>query len=88
MGSYVKEKAGDATQWLKQKGSDVITGIKDGYERVKDPTFLSKVAKLKDEVFSKVGAIDDKVKSKGKDIIEGLKDGYENLKESGFLSRV
>ena len=88
MGSYVKEKAGDATQWLKQKGSDVITGIKDGYERVKDPTFLSKVAKLKDEVFSKVGAIGDKVKSKGKDIIEGLKDGYENLKESGFLSRV
>ena len=84
----IKDAAGDAKEWLKDKGSDTITGLKNGYESVKNSEFLDKVATLKDETFNKIGDIKTKVTTKGKNVVEGLKNGYQSIKESQFLTTV
>ena len=77
-----------AKDWLKEKGEDIIQGLKDGYEKVKDGKFLTTVGKIKDEIFNRVGDVKTKVTTKGKNIIEGLKSGYDSVKQNGFLVTV
>lgn len=84
----VKGAIGNVKDWIKQKGSDMIEGIKNGYEAVKDSKLFSKVKKLKNDVFEKIGNIKDKVVSKGKDIISGVRNGFDAIKNSKLLSTV
>ena len=78
IGSFVKEKAGDATSWIKSKGSDAIDGLKNGWESVKSSTFLSKVGNIAGEVHTQIGDIKAKTKDKGQDIISGMAKGYDD----------
>lgn len=77
-----------AKDWLKEKGKDLVQGLKDGYEAVKNSDFLDKVSKLKDETFEKIGDIKTRVTEKGKNVIQGMKNGYETIKDSQFLNTV
>ena len=88
----VKEKVVDAfnnaKDWLKEKGENLIEGLKNGWDAVKDSKFLNGVSKIKDEIFDKIGDVKNKVVQKGKDVIGGLKDGYESIKNGEFLDNV
>lgn len=68
---------GDAKLWLVQKGKDAITGIKNGYEEIKDSELLSKIRALKDEAFDALGNIWETVKAKGSDILGGIAEGFD-----------
>ena len=78
----IKDKLGNAKEWLKEKGSSAIEGIRNGWESVKDGTFLNKARNIKDETFSAIGNIAERVSYKGKDIVSGLKNGYESSKNA------
>lgn len=78
----VKNAIGNAKEWIKQKGVDMITGIRNGYDSVKNSKLLTAVGKLKDNVKTSIGDIAAKVKGKGRDIIAGMKSGFENSKNS------
>lgn len=88
----VKEAVVDAfnsaKDWLKEKGENLIEGLKNGWNAVKDSKFLKDVSKIKDEVFNKIGDVKSKVVQKGKDIIQGLKNGYQSIKNGEFLDVV
>ena len=88
----VKEAVVDAfnsaKDWLKEKGENLIEGLKNGWDAVKDSKFLKDVSKIKDEVFNKIGDVKSKVVQKGKDIIQGLKNGYQSIKNGEFLDVV
>lgn len=77
-----------AKDWLKEKGENLIEGLKNGWDAVKDSKFLKGVSKIKDEIFDKIGDVKNKVVQKGKDVIGGLKDGYEAVKNGEFLDNV
>lgn len=76
----VKDALGNAKDWLVEKGKDAITGIKNGYESVKDGTLLSNVRNLKNEAFTAIGDIAGKVKGRGKEISSGIQSGFESNK--------
>lgn len=76
----VRTALGNAKEWLVGKGKDAIEGIRNGYESVKESSFLSKAGNLKNEVFESVGNISAKLKEKGRDIVSGIKSGYEEKK--------
>ena len=88
----VKEAVVDAfnsaKDWLKEKGENLIEGLKNGWDAVKDSRFLKGVSKIKDEIFDKIGDVKNKVVQKGKDVIGGLKNGYESIKNGEFLDNV
>lgn len=71
---------GDISGKLKQKGSDAISGIKQGYENSKQSGLLSKVATLKENIYTSIGNVSEKVKGKGREVVSGFKSGYENNK--------
>ena len=85
---WTKNKLGNAKNWLQGKGKDAITGLKNGYESVKESTFLSRVSKLPSYTKNRLGNAKAWLQGKGKDAITGLKNGWEAVKESTFLSRV
>lgn len=78
----VKEAVVDAfnsaKDWLKEKGENLIEGLKNGYNSIKNSGFLSTVNNIRQEVFDKIGDIRSKVNGKGKDIINGLKEGLDD----------
>lgn len=82
------EAAGDAYEWLKEKGSDAIDGIRNGWDEVKDTDLLSEVSKLGSDTFESIGNIADAVKQKGSDIIDGIKNGWDEVKDSNFFNTV
>lgn len=71
----IREVAGNAKEWIKEKGRGAIEGLKNGYESVKESMFLSKVRRLKDNTFDAIGNMAGRVKSKGSDITKGMKAG-------------
>ena len=84
----IKQAAGDAKNWLKQKGSDAIQGLRDGYEAVKESKFMQNARRLKDEAFGAIGDMYGRVKSKGSDIVNGVRSGYQSIKDGSFLSNL
>ncbi len=84
----IKNKLGNAKSWLNGKGKDAITGLKNGWEAVRQSALLSRVAKLPSQMKSSLGNAKSWLNGKGKDAITGLKNGWEAVKESVFLSRV
>lgn len=73
----VKDKLGNAREWLKEKGKNAIEGIKDGWESAKQGKFLNSVSKIAGEARTAIGDIKGKVRDKGADIIGGLKSGLD-----------
>nr|DAZ10550.1 MAG TPA: minor tail protein [Caudoviricetes sp.] len=68
-----------------EKGKDIISGIKTGYEAIKSGELLSWAGKKVDEFLNRFSWY-KKFKTRGKDIISGVKGGYEALKNGTFLS--
>lgn len=68
-----------------QKGKDIISGIKEGYEAFKNGELLSWAGNKVDEFLNRFSWY-KKFKTRGKDIISGVKGGYEALKSGTFLS--
>lgn len=77
----------DAGEWLKEKGSALIDGLKNGVEAGKE-LFGAVVSDLGTFVKEKAGDAGEWLKEKGSDIVTGLKNGYESVKNSEFLDKV
>ena len=85
-----KERLGNAKTWLRGKGNAAITGLKNGWEAVRESTFLSRVKKIASQSFNAIGDIKSKVTPKGRDIISGMRTGLNNnwSSLSGILSNI
>ncbi|MCB6571163.1 hypothetical protein LI142_16825 [Eubacterium limosum] len=77
----VREVLGNAKEWVFEKGKDVVEGLKNGYESVKESRFLSGLRNAKNEVFNAIGDIVNTCQEKGIDIVTAIKTGYENHKD-------
>lgn len=77
----------DAGEWLKEKGSALIDGLKSGIESAKEGLGTA-VSKIGTFVKEKAGDAGEWLKEKGSDIVTGLKNGYESVKNSEFLDKV
>lgn len=77
----VREALGNAKEWVFEKGKDVVEGLKNGYESVKESRFLSGLRNAKNEVFNAIGNIVNTCQEKGIDIVTAIKTGYENHKD-------
>lgn len=75
---WTKDKLGNAKSWLQGKGKDAVTGLKNGWEAVRESVFLSRVKKIGTQSFNAIGNIKSKVTPKGRDIISGLKSGFND----------
>lgn len=85
---WIKEKLGNAKEWLVEKGKSAITGLKNGWNAVKESTIGQAASRIGSYVKQKVGDAKNWVKSKGSDAIAGLKNGWEAVKSGTFLSKV
>lgn len=85
-----KERLGNAKTWLRGKGNAAIIGLKNGWEAVRESTFLSRVKKIGSQSFNAIGDIKSKVTPKGRDIISGMRTGLNNnwSSLSGILSNI
>ena len=85
-----KERLGNAKTWLRGKGNAAITGLKNGWEAVRESTFLSRVKKIGSQSFNAIGDVKSKVTPKGRDIISGMRTGLNNnwSSLSGILSNI
>lgn len=85
-----KERLGNAKTWLRGKGNAAIIGLKNGWEAVRESTFLSRVKKISSQSFNAIGDIKSKVTPKGRDIISGMRTGLNNnwSSLSGILSNI
>lgn len=75
---WTKDKLGNVKNWLPGKGKDAITGLKNGWEAVRESVFLSRVRRIGSQTFKTIGDIKSKVTPKGRDIISGMKAGLNN----------
>lgn len=73
----IKEKMGNAKEWLEGKGKDAITGIKNGWNAVKKTNLLDRVGEIRNEIYQKIGDIKNKVSPRGKEVVSGLKTGLD-----------
>lgn len=87
----VKEKVtgafADAGEWLTEKGSALIDGLKSGLETGKE-LFGAVVSDLGTFVTGKIGDATQWLTQKGSDIVTGIKNGYDAVKNSEFLDKV
>lgn len=81
---WIKEKLGDAKEWLVNKGKNAIQGLKDGWEAVKESKIGKAAEALSGYLKEKAGDAKEWIKEKGSQAIEGLKNGWEAVKESKF----
>ena len=84
----IKDKLGDAKEWIKDKGKNALEGLKNGWESVKESKVGQTVQKIGTFVKDKAGNATSWIKSKGSDAISGLKSGWNSVKQSGFLNTV
>lgn len=84
----IKDKLGDAKEWIKDKGKNALEGLKNGWESVKESKVGQTVQKIGTFVKDKAGNATSWIKSKGSDAISGLKSGWDSVKQSGFLNTV
>lgn len=87
---WTKGKLGNAKSWLQGKGKDAITGLKTGWEAVRESMFLSRVKNIGTQSFNAIGNIKSKVTPKGKDIISGMRSGLNSnwSSLSGILNNI
>lgn len=78
----IKEKMGDAKEWLHEKGTDALTGIKNGWESVKESTVGKAAISMGGYVKEKIGDAKEWLHGKGTDALTGIEDGWESAKES------
>ena len=71
----IKDALGNAKNWLVEKGKDAISGLKSGWEAVKENTLLSRVSRIGSEIFGKIGNIFGITQPKGMDIVRGMQSG-------------
>lgn len=85
---WIKEKLGDAKEWLVEKGKGAIEGLKNGWESVKESKIGQAASQIGSFVKKKAGDAASWIKSKGSDAIDGLKTGWESVKSKNFLNKV
>lgn len=78
----IKSILGNAKEWLVEKGKAAIEGLGNGYEANKEPSLISKIRRLKDEMFSATGDVRGKMQPKGSDVISGLTSGLQGNRKS------
>lgn len=88
MPGWIKDKLGDAKNWLVGKGKDAIAGLKNGWDSVKESKIGQAASQMGSFVKRKAGDAKAWIKSKGSDAISGLKTGWEAVKSGTFLSKV
>ncbi|QDK01982.1 tape measure protein [Gordonia phage Gibbles] len=78
LAGMVREKLGNARDFLWQKGKDIIQGLKDAAVE-KWNEFLDWVKSLPGTIKNKLGNIKDTLFQSGKDLVQGLMDGAAEL---------
>jgi phage-related protein len=84
----IKDKLGDAKEWIKDKGQNALEGLRTGWDSVKESKVGQAAQKIGSYVKEKAGNATQWIKSKGSDAISGLRAGWESVKENGFLNTV
>ena len=85
---WIKEKLGNAKDWLVEKGKGAIEGLKKGWDDVKESKIGQAASAIGSFVKDKAGDATSWIKSKGSDAISGLQAGWESVKSGTLLSKV
>ena len=86
--SKIKDKLGDAKEWIKDKGKNALEGLRSGWDSVKESKVGQAAQKIGSYVKDKAGNATQWIKSKGSDAISGLRAGWDSVKQNGFLNTV
>lgn len=86
--SKIKDKLGDAKEWIKDKGKNALEGLRSGWDSVKESKVGQAAQKIGTFVKNKAGNATQWIKSKGSDAISGLRSGWDSVKQNGFLNTV
>lgn len=70
-----------AGEWLKEKGKNLIEGLRNGWESAKSG-FGTAVSTIGEFIKEKVGNAGEWLKEKGQNAVEGIRSGWESVKES------
>ena len=84
----IKDKLGDAKEWIKDKGKNALEGLRSGWDSVKESKVGQEAQKIGSYVKDKAGNAGQWIKSKGSDAINGLRAGWDSVKQNGFLNTV
>lgn len=84
----IKDKLGDAKEWIKDKGKNALEGLRSGWDSVKESKVGQAAQKIGSYVKDKAGNATQWIKSKGSDAISGLRSGWDSVKQNGFLNTV
>lgn len=84
----IKDKLGDAKEWIKDKGKNALEGLRSGWDSVKESKVGQAAQKIGSYVKDKAGNATQWIKSKGSDAISGLRSGWDAVKQNGFLNTV
>lgn len=84
----IKDKLGDAKEWIKDKGKNALEGLRSGWDSVKESKVGQAAQKIGSYVKDKAGNATQWIKSKGSDAISGLRAGWDSVKQNGFLNTV
>lgn len=84
----IKDKLGNAKEWIKDKGKNALEGLRSGWDSVKESKVGQAAQKIGSYVKDKAGNATQWIKSKGSDAINGLRAGWDSVKQNGFLNTV
>ena len=84
----IKDKLGNAKEWIKDKGKNALEGLRSGWDSVKESKVGQAAQKIGSYVKGKAGNATQWIKSKGSDAISGLRAGWDSVKQNGFLNTV
>ncbi len=84
----IKDKLGDAKEWIKDKGKNALEGLRSGWDSVKESKVGQAAQKIGSYVKDKAGNATQWIRSKGSDAISGLRSGWDAVKQNGFLNTV
>ena len=74
----VKEGIGNAKEWIKEKGSDMVEGLRNGWDDVKDSRFFNTIRNVGNDVKTGIGDAAGWIREKGTAMIEGLTNGWDS----------
>lgn len=80
MPGKVKSAIGNAKDWIRKKGSDMIEGIKNGIDSIKEIKLFTPFKNLKKKTTDSIGDIKGATKVKGSDIVSGMASGIDSKK--------
>lgn len=78
----VKSAIGDAKTWIKEKGSDMIEGLRNGIDAVKESRLFTFFENLPKNVKGKIGDAKAWIKDKGSDMVTGIQNGWDGTKKT------